>query len=66
MYIVGDGFPSPAIENGWIPEWPKGADCKSVAIRFGGSNPPSSTKNVSPVGGAFFRIWDLQMVILNE
>ena len=25
---------------GGIPEWPKGADCKSVAERFGGSNPP--------------------------
>ena len=25
---------------GWIPEWPKGADCKSVANCFGGSNPP--------------------------
>ena len=24
---------------GWVPEWPKGADCKSVATRFGGSNP---------------------------
>ena len=28
---------------GWIPEWPKGADCKSVAECFGGSNPPPST-----------------------
>ena len=27
---------------GWIPEWPKGADCKSVANCFGGSNPPPS------------------------
>ena len=27
---------------GWVPEWPKGADCKSVASRFGGSNPPPS------------------------
>ena len=27
---------------GQIPEWPKGADCKSVASRFGGSNPPPS------------------------
>ena len=27
---------------GRIPEWPKGADCKSVASRFGGSNPPPS------------------------
>ena len=29
---------------GRVPEWPKGADCKSVASRFGGSNPPSPTK----------------------
>ena len=42
MYIVGDGYPSPAIENGWIPEWPKGTDCKSAANCFGGSNPPPS------------------------
>ncbi len=27
---------------GWVPEWPKGADCKSVAIRFDGSNPSPS------------------------
>ena len=27
---------------GWIPEWPKGADCKSAANCFGGSNPPPS------------------------
>ncbi len=25
---------------GRIPEWPKGADCKSVVTDFGGSNPP--------------------------
>ena len=31
--------------HGWIPEWPKGADCKSVAERFGGSNPPPSILN---------------------
>ena len=28
---------------GGVPEWPKGADCKSVAIRFDGSNPSSPT-----------------------
>ena len=28
---------------GWVPEWPKGADCKSVSSAFGGSNPPSPT-----------------------
>ena len=29
---------------GWVPEWPKGADCKSVVSDFGGSNPPPSTQ----------------------
>ena len=29
---------------GGIPEWPKGADCKSVVSDFGGPNPPSPTK----------------------
>ena len=28
---------------GWIPEWPKGADCKSVSNAFEGSNPSPST-----------------------
>ena len=28
---------------GRFPEWPKGADCKSVAQCFGGSNPPPSS-----------------------
>ena len=27
---------------GWIPEWPKGADCKSVGTAFEGSNPSPS------------------------
>ena len=27
---------------GWVPEWPKGADCKSVSNALGGSNPPLS------------------------
>ena len=31
-------------ELGGIPEWPKGADCKSVVSDFGGSNSPSPTK----------------------
>ena len=30
------------IPYGWIPEWPKGTDCKSAANCFGGSNPPPS------------------------
>ena len=29
---------------GWIPEWPKGADCKSVGDAFEGSNPSPSIK----------------------
>ena len=31
------------INHGWIPEWPKGADCKSVSNAFEGSNPSPST-----------------------
>ena len=38
---------------GGVPEWPKGADCKSVASRFGGSNPPSSTKKATDLSVAF-------------
>ena len=34
------GFFHPKDDYGWIPEWPKGTDCKSAAICFGGSNPP--------------------------
>ena len=32
------------IPYGWIPEWPKGTDCKSAANCFGGSNPPLPIK----------------------
>ncbi len=32
-------------EYGRIPEWPKGADCKSVGTAFGGSNPPPPIMN---------------------
>ena len=38
--------PAPDLDSfilGWVPEWPKGADCKSVVTDFGGSNPPPST-----------------------
>ena len=28
---------------GRVPEWPNGADCKSVGNAFGGSNPSSPT-----------------------
>ena len=39
--VIGSS-PIGPIDYGWIPEWPKGADCKSVAECFGGSNPPPS------------------------
>ena len=39
---------------GGIPEWPKGADCKSVVSDFGGSNPPSPTKNELMKVSSFF------------
>ena len=40
---------------GGFPEWPKGTDCKSAGDAFGGSNPPSPTKNrVMPYGMARF------------
>ena len=31
---------------GWIPEWPKGADCKSVSNAFEGSNPSPSIRTL--------------------
>ena len=34
---------------GWIPEWPKGADCKSVSNAFEGSNPSPSTDKFSEI-----------------
>ena len=35
--------------RGEVPEWPKGADCKSVGNAFGGSNPPLSTSTYKGV-----------------
>ena len=32
-----------SLSYGGIPEWPKGADCKSVVCDFGGPNPPAPT-----------------------
>ena len=37
--------------QGGLPEWPKGADCKSAAECFGGSNPSSATSR--SVGTSF-------------
>ena len=39
---------------GWIPEWPKGADCKSVSNAFEGSNPSPSIKRFRHLSGSFF------------
>ena len=40
--------------HGRFPEWPKGADCKSVVADFGGPNPPSPTKIPAQMCGYFF------------
>ena len=52
---------SSAFIFGWVPEWPKGADCKSVVSDFGGSNPPPSTKivykaSIMTRGGAVWKL----------
>ena len=39
--VIGSS-PIGPIKFGWVPEWPKGTDCKSAANCFGGSNPPPS------------------------
>ena len=36
--------------SGGLPEWPKGADCKSAGIAFDGSNPSPSTGSGPPPG----------------
>ena len=41
--VIGSS-PIGPIDYGWIPEWPKGADCKSVGTAFEGSNPSPPTK----------------------
>ena len=46
---------------GWIPEWPKGADCKSVGTAFEGSNPSPSIQlrlciNFISRGGAVWKL----------
>ena len=40
--VVGS-TPITSSNYGGFPEWPKGADCKSAAFRFVGSNPTLST-----------------------
>ena len=41
-----EGSSPPVGFFGWIPEWPKGADCKSVGTAFEGSNSSPSIKLV--------------------
>ena len=41
---------------GSVPEWPKGADCKSVVDDFGGSNPPAPTKKKDRLWRSFFLV----------
>ena len=44
--VIGSSPIGPTYINyGWVPEWPKGADCKSVGNAFEGSNPSPSTKD---------------------
>ena len=52
---VGGSNPSTSstISYGGIPERSNGADCKSVAFGFGGSNPPSPTKGACNCGRFF-------------
>ena len=44
--VIGSS-PIGPIQYGWIPEWPKGADCKSVGNAFEGSNPSPSISRLS-------------------
>lgn len=45
-------FRSPA-PRGRIPEWPKGADCKSVVDDFDGSNPSPPTRKTALFSAVF-------------
>src|SRR5512139_1744266 len=50
---VAGSSPIASSRYGGVPEWPKGADCKSVGSAFGGSNPPPSTRqpvSMGPIG----------------
>ena len=53
--VIGVRPPLPA-PCGGIPEWPKGADCKSASTSFDGSNPSSTTifYNTAPRMRCFF------------
>ena len=49
-----DKLSSLSLKYGRVPEWPKGADCKSVVSDYGGSNPPAPTKMRLQNEDAFF------------
>ena len=42
-------FESFTNNSGGLPEWPKGADCKSAGYAFDGSNPSPSTAEIAGV-----------------
>ena len=44
--VVGS-TPTTSSKRGKIPEWPKGADCKSAVYDFDGSNPSLPTKETT-------------------
>ena len=44
---VAGSIPIASSICGWVPEWPKGADCKSAVSDFDGSNPSPSTTFIS-------------------
>ena len=54
--VVGSIPIASSNDYGGVPEWPKGADCKSVVFDFDGSNPSSSTKETSIYNRCFFFI----------
>ena len=57
---VTGSSPVGPISYGWIPEWPKGADCKSVGNAFEGSNPsPSTSQKALSRCGSIGRAADL-------
>ena len=53
---VDGSTPFASSTHGRVPEWPKGADCKSVALRFDGSNPspPTTSERVTLVPIFYF------------
>ena len=63
--VVGS-TPTTSSKRGKIPEWPKGADCKSVGTAFGGSNPPLPTKRVKKLTLFFYFIYKVYKMLKVE